>query len=214
MTKGSGKRLSDAEQMQIIQMLASPNLSKMRKLAQDFGVDEGSIQYVNKNHDAIKARNAITSQSTRQIMYQQAQPKFPELEEILLEWLSACRRMSLAISPSLVKAKVAEIASKLDIAEGSFSASNGWLHRFHKQNDIRGAHLFGEGGEVDKNDPELLRTLEQLETLIDTYDIENVYNMDETGLFFSMDDESDAIYQQSILEDINDIIERAEKNSS
>ena len=64
MTKGSEKRLSDAEQMQIIEVLASPNLPKMRKLAQDFGVDEGLIQYVNKNHDAIESRNAIISQST------------------------------------------------------------------------------------------------------------------------------------------------------
>ena len=127
-------------------------------------------------------------------MYQQAQPKFPELEEILLEWLSACRRMSLAFSPSLVKAKMAEIASKLNIAEKSFSTSNGWLHRFCKQNDIRGTHLFKEGGEIDENDPELLRTLKQLKTLIDTYDIENMYIMNETRFFISMDDESDVMY--------------------
>jgi hypothetical protein len=42
----------------------------------------------------------------------------------------------------------------------------------------------GEGAEVDKNDPELLSTLEELYSIIAPYDLENVYNMDETGLFF------------------------------
>lgn len=39
---------------------------------------------------------------------------------------------------------------------------------------------------VPKNNPELLDTLKQLEALINTYDVDNVYNMDETGSFFRM----------------------------
>lgn len=43
---------------------------------------------------------------------------------------------------------------------------------------------FGEGGEVEKDNPVMLQVLKQLEALIDIYDVENVYNMDEKGLFF------------------------------
>jgi hypothetical protein len=46
--------------------------------------------------------------------------------------------------------------------------------------------LHGEGFEVDKNDPELLSALEELYSIIVQYDPENVYNMDETGLFFHL----------------------------
>jgi hypothetical protein len=46
--------------------------------------------------------------------------------------------------------------------------------------------LHGEGAEVDKNDAELLAALEKLYELIASYDPENVYNMDETGLFFQI----------------------------
>jgi len=46
--------------------------------------------------------------------------------------------------------------------------------------------LHGEGAEVDKNDPELLSALEELYSIIAQYDPENVYNMDETGLFFRL----------------------------
>jgi len=44
--------------------------------------------------------------------------------------------------------------------------------------------LHGEGGEVDKNDPVLLQKIKELKNIIAGYDLKNVYNMDETGLFF------------------------------
>jgi hypothetical protein len=44
--------------------------------------------------------------------------------------------------------------------------------------------LHGEGGEVDKNDPVLLAQLEELYNIIKEYNPEQVYNMDETGLFY------------------------------
>ncbi len=41
-----------------------------------------------------------------------------------------------------------------------------------------------EGVEVNKSDMELLVALEELCRITTQYDLENVYNMDETGLFF------------------------------
>jgi hypothetical protein len=46
--------------------------------------------------------------------------------------------------------------------------------------------LHGEGAQVNKNDLELLAALEELHGIIAQYDPENVYNMDETGLFFRL----------------------------
>ncbi len=43
-----------------------------------------------------------------------------------------------------------------------------------------------EGAEVNKNDPELLAALKELYGIIAQYDPKNVYNMDETGLFFQL----------------------------
>jgi len=44
--------------------------------------------------------------------------------------------------------------------------------------------LHGESGEVDKNEPVLLAQLDTLYNVINEYDPEEVYNMDETGLFY------------------------------
>jgi hypothetical protein len=45
-------------------------------------------------------------------------------------------------------------------------------------------NLCGERGDADKNDPEFLKALNDLGSIIDQYDPSCVYNMDEPGLFF------------------------------
>jgi hypothetical protein len=46
--------------------------------------------------------------------------------------------------------------------------------------------LHRKGAEVNKSDPGLLATLDDLYAIIAQYDSENVYNMDETSLFFCL----------------------------
>jgi hypothetical protein len=46
--------------------------------------------------------------------------------------------------------------------------------------------LHGEGAEVNKFDHGLLAVLDDLYVIIAQYGLENVYNMDETGLFFRL----------------------------
>jgi hypothetical protein len=46
--------------------------------------------------------------------------------------------------------------------------------------------LHRKGAKVNKNDPKLLAALEELNVIIAQYDPENVYNMDETDLFFRL----------------------------
>lgn len=44
--------------------------------------------------------------------------------------------------------------------------------------------LHGEAGEINKNDPKLLAELNALYSIINRYDPQYVYNMDEAALFF------------------------------
>jgi len=46
--------------------------------------------------------------------------------------------------------------------------------------------LHGEGAKVNKSDLGLLAVVDDLYVIIAQYDPENVYNMDETGLFFCL----------------------------
>ncbi len=96
------------------------------------------------------------------------------------------RRARLLVPPSLTITKAKSIASTLSISDSDFKASWQWLSRFRTRRGLQKILLHGEGAEVDKNDPELLSSLEELYPIIAQYDPENVYNMDETGLFFRL----------------------------
>jgi len=95
-------------------------------------------------------------------------------------------RARLHVLPSLAIAKAKSIASTLSIFDSDFKASWQWLSRFRTRQGLQKMLIHGEGAEVDKNDPELLSALEELYSIIVQYDPENVYNMDETGLFFRL----------------------------
>ena len=57
---------------------------------------------------------------------------------------------------------------------------------FQSKRGLQKILLHGEGAEVNKNDPKLLAALKELYAIISNYEPENVYNMDETGLFFRL----------------------------
>ncbi|PFX20594.1 Tigger transposable element-derived protein 6 [Stylophora pistillata] len=64
----------------------------------------------------------------------------------------------------------------------SFMASNGWLESFKARHNIRCAVLSGEAADVD---PTVVDDWEKrLETILEGYELEDIYNADETGVFF------------------------------
>ena len=184
--KGEGKRLNDEERLQIIKKLENPNYSSMRSIARDFGVGEKTIRDIKKNMIQIKARISQTSEEQRKKTKRISIARFPVLEQCLFDWLGASQVAGLTISPCMLKHKARALAVSQNIPEGDFVGSNGWYHRFRKRWDIGATFLYGEGGEVDKDDPVLLEKLRQLETMIKKYDNDNIYNMDETGLFYRL----------------------------
>jgi len=69
-----------------------------------------------------------------------------------------------------------------DLGIESFKASTGWLNSFTKRHNIVFGKMSGERGDVN---PETVNSWkEKLSTLTEGYAPENIFNMDETGLFF------------------------------
>jgi hypothetical protein len=96
------------------------------------------------------------------------------------------RRANFPVSPSLTIAKAKSIALSLLIPKMDFKASWQWLRQFKVRRGLQKMLLHGEGAEVNKSDLGLLAALENLYAIIAQYDPENVYNMDETDLFFHL----------------------------
>ncbi|KAL3682913.1 hypothetical protein R1sor_000935 [Riccia sorocarpa] len=67
-----------------------------------------------------------------------------------------------------------------------FKFSHGWLNGFKKRYGIKSFVRHGEAASVEIT-KEVVRKIEELKRLIFEFDPEDVYNMDETGLFFRLE---------------------------
>ncbi|GBM44094.1 hypothetical protein AVEN_75907-1 [Araneus ventricosus] len=80
--------------------------------------------------------------------------------------------------------KAQEISKKLNV-ECDASFSSGWLHKFKLRYDITGKTVSGETGDVDCETVDTW-IQNQLPDLIKGYEQKDIFNADETGLFYNL----------------------------
>lgn len=112
--------------------------------------------------------------------------KFPELDRELYQWFQSVtnptnRWKPLPISRSILQSKALKIAEQLGIK--NFKASDGWFGKWRRRLGVgKSVRLHGEAGDVNlvAAENEMNDTRENLAS----YSNNNVFNMDETGLFY------------------------------
>jgi hypothetical protein len=184
--KPNGKRLNESQRCEIIAKLSKTDATSKRAIAREYDVSEGAIRKVWDKREQILERFALMSDEAKEKTFGSSVGRFTELEDMLYIWIDNMRRANLPVPPSLAIAKAKSIASSLSILEMDFKASWQWLCRFRVRRGLQKMLLHGEGAEVSKSDLGLLVALDDLYAIIAQYDPENVYNMDETGLFFRL----------------------------
>ncbi len=176
------KRLNEQQRREIIYKLSQHPPPSKRSLAREYGVHKKSIRNIWDNRAEIEECSALMSEEAKLKTYRASVGRFKDIEDCLVVWIDAMRCASLPVPPSLMLLKAKTIAQELSISD--FKASWQWLKRFRERKGLKELLLHGEGGEVDKNDPELLAALDEFFAIVNEYNPEHVYNMDETGLFF------------------------------
>jgi hypothetical protein len=127
-------------------------------------------------------------------------PKFPEVEKRLANYIqlraSKFTQDKLGLSWLVMKAKALEYATQVNVT--TFEASNGWLGKFLVRNNLKGITLHGEAGDMDPEERERIMKKWQkeifkpaLEWLNEDnhndsieWQMERIYNADQTGLFY------------------------------
>ncbi|XP_060844196.1 tigger transposable element-derived protein 6-like [Rhopalosiphum padi] len=102
------------------------------------------------------------------------------VDKVTFEWFCRARSYNLPVSGPLLQEKAREVANEVGLE--NFKASNGWLQKFRERHNISFKNICGEGNSVDTSVVE--KWLEKLKTLISDYEPKNIFNCDETGLFF------------------------------
>ncbi|UYV68101.1 hypothetical protein LAZ67_5003065 [Cordylochernes scorpioides] len=110
--------------------------------------------------------------------------KFRDLEDALFNWFTQKRANNIIITDDLLREKAKKLGEHLDVPE-NFAYSSGWLQRFKGRFHISHRRLCGEGASIS---PAIIdEHLTNLNSILANsgYDPANIYNADETGLFFS-----------------------------
>lgn len=112
--------------------------------------------------------------------------KYPEVEKALLTWFTYARSQNVAISGDILRQKARHFASALGILESDFECSSGWLERFKGRYKITIKQVCGESQSVDLNSTDMTEWQSKLENSLREYNEDQIYNADETGLFFKL----------------------------
>lgn len=102
-------------------------------------------------------------------------------------WFVQTRANSVILTDAFVATKALQFADALGINtpdKKEFAASDGWLQRFKQRHNIKSYRLHGEASSAPVQDLDAFRR--ELREVTKKYNKNNIFNCDETGLFFRM----------------------------
>ena len=105
-----------------------------------------------------------------------------DMEKCLYIWFTNARSKNVPVMDDLLREKAKQFGSETGVTD--FSYSNGWLQRFKSRHSISSHIICGESAGIDKTlidngRQEAIRKMKN-------FDPKNIFNVDETGLFFRM----------------------------
>ena len=103
-----------------------------------------------------------------------------EVNKLTWEWFVQARSKNIPLSGPFIQEQAKLFAKKLGRDE--FRASNGWLESFKNRHAIVWNSVSGESNDVDMSLVDDWKS--KIGSLLEGYKPEDVYNCDETGLFF------------------------------
>jgi hypothetical protein len=102
------------------------------------------------------------------------------LDERMFQWFTVARSRQISISGPLICEKALTVAASSGMND--FKASNGWLESFGKRHNISFKLLSGESVNLDHAVVQDWKS--NVQSVLNGYDLKDVFNCDETGLFW------------------------------
>ena len=160
------------------------------EICEKYGIGKSTITTLRQNEAKIR-EFASTMESTcmsgsRKVM---RLAKDEQLDQALYLWFVQQRSVGMPISGPILCEKAKQLSEQLHAEEATtppFSASSGWLWRFCNRHGIRRLSLQGEKLSADTEAPESFKKQLQDTMEREGLTLEQVYNCDETGLYYRM----------------------------
>jgi hypothetical protein len=146
-------------------------------LAEKYNCGKSQIQQILKNKQHLQEK---WHQNGNKNMKRECARTFKEINELTCSLFESVHSRGLPIIGPLLQQKALRFANILKIE--NFKASNGWLNKFCARNNIVFRAISGESACVNQND--VNDWISRLPDIISNNEPRNIFNADETGLFF------------------------------
>lgn len=165
------KSLDYGTKLKILQELESGELSQA-ELTKKHGISTSTLSTFKKSKEKIFQASAGVKRERK--------PDLSEINAAVSLWFAEQRNNKINLDGSLIRGKDEEFAKMM--GHKDFKASSGWFSNWKKRNDVVFKAETGESGAVDQ--ASAAEWMASLDLILEEYDARNIFNADETGLFF------------------------------
>ena len=176
MAQSKRKDLSVAEKLKVIDALTQKKTQM--EVAKEFGISQTQVSRISGKRDEIRQKAKENTNITRK---RQRTGKSADVETALLRRFEQMRAKGAPVNGPLLKEKAESLAESLGVP--GFEASNGWLYRWKERHNLSYKKMHGESADADLKSAEKWLS-DVLPNLIQDWSPEDIYNCDETGLFY------------------------------
>ena len=149
------------------------------EIAREYSIPVSTLSTILKNREKIE--ECLANAGNGKGRKRHRATEFPEVEKAVYRWFVQKRDLQIPISGPFLQQKAIHFARALKY--DSFTASNGWLSGFKKRHGIVFRTVSGESAAVDHETCDSWKD-EVLPSLLKDYKPSDIFNADETGLFF------------------------------
>ena len=153
-----------------------------------FGVNESTVRTIKKSEATIRSSVAAGTSKSAKVSFMPRDRNMVKMEKALSLWMDDMEQRHVPMDTNLVKNKAFSLFKKFKEESGGegvdFQASKGWFENFKKCQGLHNVKLTGESASADKVAAAVFPT--ELQELIEEkgYLPQQVFNADETGLFW------------------------------
>ena len=173
------KAISIKEKLAIIERIGEGE--KQSSVCQQLGLAKTTVNTIWKNREALKRQ--FESSDFNEDCKRFRSANYKDLDAALLAWFKQARSSDIAISGPLLVAKANLLAK--DLGHDNFAVTTGFIDRWKTRHLIGMKKISGEENSVPEEaiEPWISSILPDL---LKKYKPEDVYNADETGLFYKL----------------------------
>ena len=147
----------------------------------DLGVPKNTLSTLIKNKDKII--NNFESAKFEPQRKRARTAQFEDVEEAIHKWFVNTRAQNMPVRGPIIRTQAEKLAKQLGYPD--FKCSSGWLQRFQARHDIGFRRICGEATSVNTDNVHDWYQ-KVFQDILQTYESKDIYNCDETGIFFKM----------------------------